>query len=76
MSKVILQEGNYVKADSKGGRTSVPMSQRPDNTPKRREKSGAMGLKNPANEKSVEAAGMKDGGLVRSTPKSTKYTCK
>lgn len=75
MSKQILQEGNFVSVDSKGTRTSVPMGQRPNTTPPRRAKTGGMGTATRANAPAMEAAGMKDGGLVKSRPKATPYKC-
>lgn len=59
-----VQEGNYVSMDSKGKRTSVPMSQRPAE-PAPRAKTAAMGASNKLNDEARKAAGMKAGGAVR-----------
>lgn len=61
-NREILQEGNRVRIDERGNRTAVPMSQKPE---PRRQRVTAAGLKNPANSKAVEAAGMASGGKVR-----------
>lgn len=60
-----LQEGNFVSMDSKGKRTSVPMSQRPSTAAPKRTKAGGMGMSNTANDASRKEAGMKKGGEVR-----------
>lgn len=63
----VLQEGNYVTKDSKGNRTSVPMSQKPKGAePKARMGSArGAGAANPANKAAFEAAGMRKGGSVK-----------
>lgn len=60
-----MQEGNFVSVDSKGKRTSVPMSQRPSTATPQRSKTGGMGQSNRMNDESRKAAGMKSGGEVR-----------
>lgn len=62
----VLQEGNYVTKDSKGNRTSVPMSQKPKGAePKARAPGRGIGVGNKANNAAFEAAGMRKGGAVK-----------
>lgn len=64
--KSVMQEGNFVSMDNKGNRKSVPMSQKPApaaKAPKR--PTPPMGGINPANKAAKEAAGMKNGGMVK-----------
>ena len=69
----ILQAGNKVSADTKGRRTSSPRSEaEAASMVHPRRTLPVMGSANPRNEAAREAAGMKDGGLVRMTPKSSR----
>lgn len=63
-----MQQGNFVRVDSKGVRTSTPMDEAPA-TAKRKRKPLAIGEANKANKAAVEAAGMKRGGMVKKAGK-------
>lgn len=68
----IMQAGNKVAVDAKGGRTSTPRSdEEAAITLKKstRRTPAAIGEKNVANRASREAAGMKAGGMVKKAGK-------
>jgi len=74
----IMQAGNKVAVNAKGARTATPRTDAEAAALLRAAPrrtligDGLVGGANPANRGSREAAGMKDGGLVRMTPKSTR----
>jgi hypothetical protein len=64
-----LQEGNYVSMDNKGNRKSVPMSQKPSSASKASKRpTPPMGGINRSNKAAMDAAGMKNGGMVGMKP--------
>lgn len=71
----IMQRGNRVTVRSDGTRDSVP-APLPKSRPTGPDRAlPVIGGVNAANRAAREAAGMKDGGLVKSTPKATPYRC-